>query len=93
MCEDLQGQRSSFVSFCNCFFDISEVTGYAGDTEYAGLLVENLVCLTLRQVLFFSSASLDRGYGCTVAEVAGDDLQVVQIDVQHLRSLFCNILV
>ena len=36
--EYLESKSCSFVSFCYCCLDVSEVGGYAGDSEYAGLL-------------------------------------------------------
>lgn len=41
--ENLQSQGCSFVTFGNCFLQVSEVAGNAGNTQYTGLLVENLV--------------------------------------------------
>ena len=59
LCENLQRQCSSFVSFCYCFLQISEVAGNAGNTQYTGFLVKNFVGCALRQILFLSDISYD----------------------------------
>ena len=47
--------------FC-CFFDITEVGGYAGDTQYAGFLVQDIIHFVYGQVFLLH----DIGYSCNV---------------------------
>ena len=55
--EHLQRQQSSFVTVLCSSLEVSEVTGNAGDTQNAGLLVQDLVGNTRIEAFLFSDVT------------------------------------